>query len=61
MSVDRYQTCLICATISLAIFKKSNKMLVAKVKVAQNRHVCDHSEKKLQAVFYTYPLQFESN
>ena len=56
MAVDRYQTCLICATISLAIFKKSYKMLVAKVKFAQNRHVCDHSERKLLAVFYTYPI-----
>ena len=58
MSVDRYQACLICATISLAIFTKSNKMSVAKVKVAQNHHVCDHSEKKLLTVFYTYPIQF---
>ena len=31
---------------------KSYKMSVAKVKVAQNRHVCDHSERKLQAMFY---------
>ena len=56
MSVDRYQTCLICATISSAIFIFFYKMSVAKVKVAQNRHVCDHSERKLLAVFYTYPL-----
>ena len=40
-------------------FLKSYKLSVAKVKVAQNRHVCDHSEKKLQAMFYTYPIQFE--
>ena len=38
---------------------KSYKMSVAKVKVAQNRHVCDHSENKLQAMFYTDPIQFE--
>ena len=38
-------------------FLKSYKMSVAKVKVAQNRHVCDHSERKLQAMFYTYPIQ----
>ena len=56
MSVDRYQTCLICATISSAIFFKIIKRSVAKVKVAQNRHVCDHSERKLLAVFYTYPI-----
>ena len=54
MSVDRYQTCLIWATISF--FKKTYKMSVAKVKVAQNRCVCDHSERKLLAVFYTYPI-----
>ena len=54
MAVDRYQTCLICATISLAFL--SYKMSVAKVKVAQNRHVCDHSERKLLAVFYTYTI-----
>ena len=34
-------------------------MSVAKVKVAQNRNVCDHSEKKLQDMFFTYPIQFE--
>ena len=38
---------------------KSYKMSVAKVKVAQNCHVCDHREKKLQAMFYKYPIQFE--
>ena len=53
MSVDRYQTCLICATISSAIFLLNYKMSVAKVKVAQNRLVCNHSERKLLAVFYT--------
>ena len=42
-------------------FLKSYKMSVAKVKVAQNRHVCDHSEKKLQAMFYTYTIQFAKN
>ena len=41
------------------IFFKCHKMSVAKVKVAQNRHVCDYSEKKLQAMLYTYPIQFE--
>ena len=45
----------------LSNFLKSYRMSVAKVKVAQNRHVCDHSEKKLLAVFYTYPIQFELN
>ena len=40
-------------------FLKSYKMSVAKVTVAQNCHVCDHTEKKLQAMFYTYPIQFE--
>ena len=55
ISVDRYQTCLMCATDSLAI----SKMSMAKVKVAQNCHVFDHSEKKLHAMFYTYPIQFE--
>ena len=34
-------------------------MSVAKVKVAQNHHVCDQSERKLLAVFYTYPIQFD--
>ena len=33
-------------------FLKSYKMSVAKVKVAQNRHVCDQSERKLQAMLY---------
>ena len=56
MAVDRYQTCLICATISSAIFWNVGKMLVANVKVAQNCHVCDHSERKLQAMVYTYPI-----
>ena len=58
VAVDSDQACLICATISLAIFK-SYKMSVAKVTVAHNCHVCDHTEKKLQAMFYTYPIQFE--
>ena len=56
MAVYRYQTCLIYAIISLAIFLQSYKMSVAKVKIAQNRHVRDHSERKLLAVFYTYPI-----
>ena len=34
-------------------------MSVAKLKVAQNHHVCDQIERKLQAMFYTYPIQFE--
>ena len=34
---------------------------MAKVKVAQNRHVCDQSEKKLQAMFYTYPIKLLEN
>ena len=34
-------------------------MSVAKVKVAQNRQVCDHSERKLLAVFYTYTIYTE--
>ena len=55
MSVDKHQACLICATISLAIFEI--EMSVAKVKVPQNRHVCDQSEKTLQALFCTYPIQ----
>ena len=38
-------------------FLKSYKMSVAKAKVTQNRHVCDHSERKLQAMFYAYPIQ----
>ena len=37
-------------------FLKSYKMSVAKVKVALNRHVCNHSERKLQAISYTYPI-----
>ena len=37
-------------------FSNFFKMSVAKVKVAQNRHVCDHSERKLQAMSYTYPI-----
>ena len=56
VAVDSDQACLICATISLAIVKKSYKMSVAKVTVAQNCHVCDHTERKLLAVFYTYPI-----
>ena len=32
-------------------------MSVAEVKVAQNRHVCDQNEEKLQALFYTYLIQ----
>ena len=54
MSVDRYQTCLICRYFSSKFFKKSYKMSVAKVKVAQNRHVCDQSARKLQAMLYRY-------
>ena len=37
-------------------FLKSYKMSVAKIEVAQNCHVFDHSEKKLLAAFYTYPI-----
>ena len=29
-------------------------MSVAKIEVAQNCHVCDHSEKKLLAAFYRF-------
>ena len=36
---------------------KSYKVSVAKEEVAQNRHVCDHNERKLQAMFYTKPIQ----
>ena len=35
----------------------SNNMSVAEVKVAQHRYVCDQSDRKLQAMLYTYPLQ----
>ena len=60
MAVDRYQTCLICATISLAIFL-NHKMLVAKLKVAQNRHVCDHNDRKLSYIVILYSLRYAEN
>ena len=31
-------------------------MSMAEVKYAQYRHVCDQSERKLQAMLYTYPI-----
>ena len=37
---------------------------MAKVKVAKNCHVCDHSERKLLAVFYVhilYSLRYAKN
>ena len=34
-------------------FLRSYKMSAAKVKVAQNCHMCDESDRKLQAMLYT--------